>query len=110
MDEKMSPDSIEKHSRFWKTEPKTAAYLGYDDLAEFRAFRFHPVVLKWYLVYAKRSSEVTKKMNKVRKLLQTEKHDMVMERIYNQEECLRVWIYVVSLSGYVTGTSARDSA
>lgn len=50
------------------------------------------------------------KMNKVRKLLQTEKHDMAMKRTYNQEECFPVWIYVVRLSGYVTGTSARDSA
>ena len=34
-----------------KNETKTAAYLGYGDVAEFRRFKLCPVVLAWYIQF-----------------------------------------------------------
>lgn len=35
----------------WRNEPKSAAYLKFSELADFRKFRFHYVALNWYFVY-----------------------------------------------------------
>lgn len=39
------------NARVWKNEPQAAAYLGYNNLADYRMFRFHHIVLDWYLVF-----------------------------------------------------------
>lgn len=38
-------------ANFFKNEPMTAAYLGYDSLADFRRLRFHPITLYWYIPF-----------------------------------------------------------
>lgn len=39
------PDS---YAKFYKNEPMTAAYLGYNNVGDFRRLRFHPITLYWY--------------------------------------------------------------
>ena len=50
-EDKMIRNDTASYARFWKSEPKSAAYLGYKDIGVFRMFRFHHVVLKWFLVF-----------------------------------------------------------
>lgn len=51
MDIKMTNEETSTHFKQFKHEPKPAACLGYKDVADFRKLRFHPTVLKWYLIY-----------------------------------------------------------
>ena len=47
----MTNENLDTHAKFFKNEPKTAPYLGYSDVAEYRKFRFSNVVLEWYIPY-----------------------------------------------------------
>lgn len=47
----MKDAAPETYAKFYKNELMTAAYLGYSDVGIFRAFRFQPVVLLWFLLY-----------------------------------------------------------
>lgn len=59
MDVKMKEGDAFGHanSGFWRNEAKAAAYLGFSDVSDFRRFRFHHVVLKWYHVHADNSQK-----------------------------------------------------
>lgn len=47
----MTRNDTASYARFWKVEPQATAYLGYKDIGAFRMFRFHHVLLKWFLVF-----------------------------------------------------------
>ena len=53
IDLKINSDNAKSsyNNKFWKNEPKAAAYLGYSDVREFRKFRFSWLVLEWYILY-----------------------------------------------------------
>lgn len=38
-------------AKFFKNEPKTAAYIGYNNVGSFRKLRFHPLTLYWYIAF-----------------------------------------------------------
>jgi hypothetical protein len=51
IDTKLQHEDSGSYAKFFKNETKTAAYLGFVDLAEFRKFRFCTPVLEAYLVF-----------------------------------------------------------
>lgn len=38
-------------AKFWENKVKVAGSLGYDNVAEFRMFRFNHIVLDWFLIF-----------------------------------------------------------
>ena len=53
---------IYANNNFWKNKSKAAAYLGYNDLADFRKFNFHYVVLEWYFVFMEHCQKLRPKV------------------------------------------------
>lgn len=51
IDTPMTHDNAGSYAIFFKNEPKTAAYLGYTDIAEFRKFRFSGPVVEAFLLF-----------------------------------------------------------
>ena len=47
----MKSNNAESYTEFFKNEPKTAAYLGYTDIAEFCKFRFSDPVIEAFLLH-----------------------------------------------------------
>lgn len=38
-------------TKFFKNEPMTASYLGFQTRGDFRRLRFHPITLYWYVAF-----------------------------------------------------------
>jgi hypothetical protein len=47
----MKNANLKIYVKFYKNESKTTIYLSYKNVNMFKAFRFHSIVLSWYLIY-----------------------------------------------------------
>ena len=50
LNQKMENGKLDTYAKFFKNEPKTAAYLGYHEVGAFRKFCFSGTVLEWFLM------------------------------------------------------------